>query len=257
MTGWTPLFQRIVCSSLWDQDDHVRLAWVTMLAISTREGMVPLKSPSALARMARIDLEKAQDAIRVLSSPDPAAPAGDLEEGRRIVACPTGWKIVKWTEYRDLAKSSMKREANAGYQETHREKNRKQPEAVDAPPAQGNITAHDPFDLFWLAYPLKKGKEDARKAFVKALKKTKVETILAAVAEQQGWPEWKKEDGKFIPHPATWLNRGGWADEAAPGPDKRFAPGTDIAYFTAPIQPGEEDPFKAVREAVLGDEAKS
>ena len=25
--------------------------------------------------------------------------------------------------------------------------------------------------------------------------------------------DWKKEDGQFIPYPATWLNRGQWKDE--------------------------------------------
>ena len=122
MTGWTPLFQRIVCSSLWDQGDHVRLAWVTMLALSTKEGVVPIKSPAALARMARIDLAKAEDAILVLSSKDPLAPEGDLEEGKRITAHPNGWQIVKWSEYRELAKAAMRRENNANYQAVHRAK---------------------------------------------------------------------------------------------------------------------------------------
>jgi hypothetical protein len=65
------------------------------------------------------------------------------------------------------------------------------------------------FDKFWSAYPRKAGKKAAHKAFDKALKETSVETILAALERQK--PQWR--DPQFIPHPATWLNRGQWADE--------------------------------------------
>jgi len=97
------------------------------------------------------------------------------------------------------------------------------------------------FDLFWKLYPLKKGKEDAKKAFERALKKTTVEAILAAVADQIGWEDWTKEDGKFIPHPATWLNAGRWSDEKKPGADPRFVPGTTIPYFDNGGTQAEDD----------------
>lgn len=32
------------------------------------------------------------------------------------------------------------------------------------------------------------------------------------------------EDPQFIPHPATWLNRGSFLDEGAPGPAGKFLP---------------------------------
>jgi len=110
------------------------------------------------------------------------------------------------------------------------------------------IPKPDPFDLFWKLYPNRKGKEDARRAFAKALKKTTVEAILAAVAEQIGWEDWTKDNGQFIPHPATWLNRGGWQDEPKPGPDPDISPVTGMRYADFPVQPGEDDPFKSVRE---------
>ena len=69
----------------------------------------------------------------------------------------------------------------------------------------------DDFDRFWDAYPRKVGKEEARKAFAKALKKTDVGVILDAV-QQQRW----SDDPQYRPHPSTWLNRGSWSDE----PDK-------------------------------------
>lgn len=70
------------------------------------------------------------------------------------------------------------------------------------------------FDRFWAVYPNKKGKDDARKAWRKRRpSEALTEIVLAAVTRQVRWPEWLKDGGDFIPHPATWLNRGSWDDE--------------------------------------------
>jgi hypothetical protein len=37
--------------------------------------------------------------------------------------------------------------------------------------------------------------------------------MVAALERQGQWPQWRKDGGQFIPHPATWLNQGRWADE--------------------------------------------
>ncbi len=74
-----------------------------------------------------------------------------------------------------------------------------------------HIRASDEFDGFWSAYPVKKGKKPAHTAYLKALKETDHGTLVAAVIAQRRWPEWS--DPGFIPHAATWLNRGGWTDE--------------------------------------------
>lgn len=66
------------------------------------------------------------------------------------------------------------------------------------------------FDQFWKAYPNKKAKPQALKAYAKALEKTDHATLVAAVHAQRGWRTWI--DG-FVPHPATWLNAERWTDE--------------------------------------------
>jgi hypothetical protein len=72
------------------------------------------------------------------------------------------------------------------------------------------------FDAFWTVYPRKVGKKAARKSFDAACKDSDwpgVEAVLSAVcAAQDG--EWRNTEPKYIPHPATWLNRGSWSDEA-------------------------------------------
>lgn len=75
----------------------------------------------------------------------------------------------------------------------------------------------DLFDEFWSAYPRKVGKDAAQRAFDKRKPdRPLLDRMLAAVAKQKASPDWTKDDGQFIPHPATWLNQGRWQDEGMP-----------------------------------------
>lgn len=73
------------------------------------------------------------------------------------------------------------------------------------------------FDQFWKAYPKKKGKKAARKAWRLARDKPDLVAILNALAEQKKSKDWVKQGGEYIPHPATWLNQGRWEDEVTEG----------------------------------------
>jgi len=70
------------------------------------------------------------------------------------------------------------------------------------------------FDTFWAAYPRKVGKEAARKAFSK-LQNVDLKTLLQAIETQKQSAQWRRENGRYIPNPATWLNEGRWEDEYA------------------------------------------
>ncbi len=66
---------------------------------------------------------------------------------------------------------------------------------------------------FYAAYPKKVAKLEVDKAYAKALKSATHEEIMA------GLERYKRNlpaERQFIPHPATWLNKGRWHDEAAP-----------------------------------------
>lgn len=79
-----------------------------------------------------------------------------------------------------------------------------------APP---KFTPDDPeFNAFWKAYPRKVGKGAAEKAWGKN-GRPELAVLLAAVAAQAQSEQWQKDGGKFIPHPATWLNQKRWEDE--------------------------------------------
>lgn len=70
------------------------------------------------------------------------------------------------------------------------------------------------FERFWQAYPRKTAKKEARKAWdhIDPTSDT-VDKMIAALHWQQRMPQWVKDGGSFIPHPATWLRAERWDDE--------------------------------------------
>ncbi|QTC88093.1 hypothetical protein [Brevundimonas pondensis] len=70
------------------------------------------------------------------------------------------------------------------------------------------------FAVFWSAYPRKKSKEAAVKAFAKAMRRITEDDPLAVIIAgiERALPGW--DDPQFIPYPASWLNDAGWEDEA-------------------------------------------
>lgn len=70
------------------------------------------------------------------------------------------------------------------------------------------------FDVFWKAYPRKQGKQAALKAWRKLEPGPDLQaSILDALEAHKASSQWQKDDGQYIPYPATWLNGGRWEDE--------------------------------------------
>ena len=92
--------------------------------------------------------------------------------------------------------------------EEKRGEEKRREERTPLPPKGGTD-----FELFWSEYPRKVGKKAARKAWDLAKDLPPPEEVLAAVRRSRASADWIKDGGKFIPHPATWLNQGRWMDE--------------------------------------------
>lgn len=77
-----------------------------------------------------------------------------------------------------------------------------------------SLSSPDPeFEQFWEAYPRKVGKKAARKAWEKATDRPAIDVILCAIERAKRSPQWLKDGGQYIPHPATWINQGRWMDQ--------------------------------------------
>jgi hypothetical protein len=108
----------------------------------------------------------------------------------------------------------------------------------------------DEFDSFWDAYPKKKSKGDARKAWMQtATIRPPLEELLAALERGKSSVEWHKADregnlGAYIPYPASWLRAEGWEDEYTvrlPSIGRRVAE----SAANVVVQPTEEQKQKA------------
>lgn len=85
------------------------------------------------------------------------------------------------------------------------------------------------FDYWWSIYPKKIGKEKCLNWF----KTHKPDRELAkkmcdATEKWKQSDQWKDQEGKFIPNPYTWLNRGGWNDELSNENKKDIYGGFDV-----------------------------
>jgi hypothetical protein len=77
----------------------------------------------------------------------------------------------------------------------------------------GDVPGDVAFAEFWSLYPRKVAKQAAMKAWTKLKPNAElVAKIMAAVERQAESPQWRKDGGAFIPHPASWLHGRRWED---------------------------------------------
>lgn len=85
---------------------------------------------------------------------------------------------------------------------------------IDKPLSESDNSRDVSFEKFWKAYPKKSGKGAAEKAWKKIKKPSEtIELILTAIEWQRKSPQWTKENGQYIPNPATYINQRRWEDE--------------------------------------------
>lgn len=71
------------------------------------------------------------------------------------------------------------------------------------------------FEQFYSAYPKKKSKQQAQKAFAKLNPDVPLlNVMLTALEKQKQSDEWHRDNGQYIPYPASWINGRRWEDEA-------------------------------------------
>ena len=239
MAGFfTKLDAGITDSTIWHQPDHTRLTWITMLAMADQHGYVGASIPG-LASRARVPLDACVAALECFKSPDEYSRTKD-HDGRRIADADGGWVLLNHAKYRAAQNADDRRERSRIAMADLRARrkatsativngeqsltqlpqaeadNRSRTEAIQTPsPRKRGSAGGDGFDLFWKAYPRKISKVTAEKAFSKLAPSVDLlDEIVAAIERQKACPQWTKDGGQFIPHPASWLNSARWQDEA-------------------------------------------
>ena len=127
MNTWTPIFSKIVDSSIWSEPDYVCKVFVTMLALKDSDQVVRHTAfalgrkcwPGDLQAEARV-----LDALNILSSPDKRRIEPQLHEGRRIQKVEGGWFILNGQQYEDMMRSINRRAYKAAKQAEYRAKSK-------------------------------------------------------------------------------------------------------------------------------------
>jgi hypothetical protein len=123
--AYTKLFNKVLASSIWNEDDKTRIVWITMLAMQNQRHIVE-GSVGGLAHMARVSLPDCQKAIEILSSPDPDD-SSKVDDGRRIRPLEHGgWLIVNGEVYRKAQDEDERRARWAAYMRGYRQRQEKE-----------------------------------------------------------------------------------------------------------------------------------
>lgn len=114
--------------------------------------------------------------------------------------------------YEALRNSTKTYESYESYKEKDKEKEKDKDKDKYIPPKPPKGQTR--FMKFWEEYPKKVGKGAAEKAFLKYKPDDNLtDQMISAVRKQKSSPQWLKDNGQFIPNPATWLNQRRWEDE--------------------------------------------
>jgi len=219
MSGFTKLVPEIIQSSIWNQPSDIRIVWITLIASKDKDGYVR-GDATTIARMANVPLDVTEKALALFQEKDPSSHTPD-NEGKRIVAAPGGWIILNHFLYRAKDRTEYMQKYMRGYRA-------KEVESVNSvninkslPSVSVSVSSSDDaFDTFWKAYPRKIGKGAALSAWKKAKAKPAIDAVLVAIETQRQSEQWRKDNGQFIPHPATWLNQCRWDDEVETKPTR-------------------------------------
>lgn len=108
----------ILSSSIWSEEAHVRLVWLTLLILCDTEGYVGASVPG-IAKAAGVTLEQAIAAMEKLQSTDPFSRT-QANEGRRLEKAERGWQVLNFKEH--LERLSAERQKTRDRMRRYRER---------------------------------------------------------------------------------------------------------------------------------------
>ena len=141
MSGFIKLFGSLLNSTVWQTALPTKVTWITMLAMSDRDGVV-LSSVPGLAKQAGVELADCEEALRVFMAPDPYSTTPD-HEGRRIEKIEGGWRLLNHAKYREMQSSQEVREKAAQRQRLFRESHKVTPRNAPSRSVTRNNRSND------------------------------------------------------------------------------------------------------------------
>lgn len=159
----------------------------------------------------------------------------------------TVFTILNYDEYQEATQSSTNKRQASDKQTTSKrqasdnniriKEYKKERTKEDTPPTPSR-GAGEGFDEFWKAYPKKVAKAQAQKAWNRIKPNAELQQIILSALEwQKQSAQWQKDNGQYIPYPATWLNNRRWED-VQKQPVQAVQPSPQVSDFDP------NDPYK-------------
>lgn len=121
---YTKLAENIVYSSIWEEDSDTCKIWVTILALKDLDGFVR-KNVTGIARLAKLPVDKVEEAIAKFIAPDPRSTTEEFE-GRRIEKVPGGLYVLNHQKFQEYGwtedKKRFEREKKARWRQAQKDK---------------------------------------------------------------------------------------------------------------------------------------
>jgi hypothetical protein len=238
MSSYTKLFASILDSTVWQASDATRLVWITMLAMKDRDGIVEASIPGLAAR-SRQSIPATEQALEVLSSPDPYSRTKE-HDGRRISAVDGGWIVLNHDKYADRSSLEEYKAKNAARQQRLRDRKAARnvtdvtdnaesrkvwPSDIASDPdldlekakTRAPASAGPAFDLeaIYARFPGREGKTRGMASLKRQIKTDAAYSELALAVEN--YRSSKAVAGGFVKHFSTWA--GCWRDYLEPEHD--------------------------------------
>ncbi len=120
METYVKLFGSILHSTVWQESKEIKLTWITLLAMSDKNGEIQASIPG-VAYAAGVTVSEAEAAIKKFMLPDPYSRSTEFE-GRRLEKIGGGWSLLNHQKYRDMTSDEQQRINNAERQRRFRER---------------------------------------------------------------------------------------------------------------------------------------
>lgn len=243
---YTKLFRSIAASTIVSEPLATRWLWVTMLSQADKAGKVYASIPG-LARIANITLVECEEGLRCFQSPDPYSRTAE-HDGRRVEAIDGGWRLLNHAKYDAMRNEAERREKKREWDRKNRPSGHarakaSEAEQADASPPQSDetrqsgpishipylkeqeqkqnhvqpVAARSRFAEFWAAYPNKKGKQEAEKAWRKRKLDARCDDLIAHVTLMLAQDDvWQRG---YVPMGSTYINQARWEDVPQRPPD--------------------------------------
>lgn len=239
MNVFAKIFAQIFDSSI-SSDYVVRHVFMDLLVLADRDGVVDM-TIDAISRRTNVPEDIVTHAIKKLMEPDSKS-RSPHEQGARIVPLDShrewGWQIVNYDHYRHIRDEESRRAYFRDKKREYRAAQRpnsptpstpvldsptlsttgtKCPQVSTEGEGEGELlntrSTKAQIETLYGLYPRHIGKRAAGKAIEHALRLKPFDDLLLSVQNYARLVSKNGTDPQFIPHPATWFNRGSYDDD--------------------------------------------